>query len=244
MLESLQKMRGKRALITGASAGIGKACAISLAQNGVALYLTGRNITALNAVAEQCRALGVEVSAIPGDLTDRAFVRALANQAGDADYFVNNAGILTYAPLLETTVEDCEKMFATNVIAAYDIAREMAQRMVQRGAGHLLFVTSMSARNVGNHAVAYAATKHAMTAFAKGFRLELKAFNIKVTEVSPGMVDTDMRKDITHPEVLKAIASRKFSPISAQDVADAVVYALASSPGNCPDLIEIRPTQG
>jgi NADP-dependent 3-hydroxy acid dehydrogenase YdfG len=135
-------------------------------------------------------------------------------------------------------------MFATNVIAAYDIAREMAQRMVQRGAGHLLFVTSMSARNVGNHAVAYAATKHAMTAFAKGFRLELKAFNIKVTEVSPGMVDTDMRKDITHPEVLKAIASRKFAPISAQDVADAVVYALASSPGNCPDLIEIRPTLG
>jgi glutamyl/glutaminyl-tRNA synthetase len=72
----------------------------------------------------------------------------------------------------------------------------------------MIFVTSGSARNVGMHAVVYAATKHAVSAFAKGFRLELKSANVRVTELAPGMVDTDMRKGITHPEVLKALAAR------------------------------------
>ena len=79
------------------------------------------------------------------------------------------------------------------------------------------------------------------SAFAKGFRLELKSANVRVTELAPGMVDTDMRKGITHPEVLKALAARPFKPISAQDVADGVVYAVSCKPSNSPDLIELRP---
>ena len=67
---------------------------------------------------------------------------------------------------------------------------------------------------------------------------------IKVTEIAPGMVDTEMRSAITHPEVLKAIASRTFKPIAAQDVANAVLFALSSSHGCCPDLIELRPVLG
>ena len=105
----------------------------------------------------------------------------------------------------------------------------------------MIFVTSGSARSVGMHAVVYAATKHAVSAFAKGFRLELKSANVRVTELAPGMVDTDMRKGITHPEVLKALAARPFKPISAQDVADGVVYAVSCKPSNSPDLIELRP---
>ena len=241
MLDNLNAMRGTRALITGASAGIGRACAISLAQCGMHLVLTGRKVVELEAVAQECRDKGVNVVALAGDLNDKPFVRLLAKTAHDADVFVNNAGILYYAPLLDMPVEECEQMFATNVIACYDISREVAQHMVARGGGQMIFVTSGSARSVGMHAVVYAATKHAVSAFAKGFRLELKSANVRVTELAPGMVDTDMRKGITHPEVLKALAARPFKPISAQDVADGVVYAVSCKPSNSPDLIELRP---
>ena len=241
MLDNLNAMGGKRALITGASAGIGRACAISLAQCGMHLVLTGRKVVELEAVAQECRDKGVNVVALAGDLNDKPFVRLLAKTAHDADVFVNNAGILYYAPLLDMPVEECEQMFATNVIACYDISREVAQHMVARGGGQMIFVTSGSARSVGMHAVVYAATKHAVSAFAKGFRLELKSANVRVTELAPGMVDTDMRKGITHPEVLKALAARPFKPISAQDVADGVVYAVSCKPSNSPDLIELRP---
>ena len=241
MLDNLNAMRGKRALITGASAGIGRACAISLAQCGMHLVLTGRKVVELEAVAQECRDKGVNVVALAGDLNDKPFVRLLAKTAHDADVFVNNAGILYYAPLLDMPVEECEQMFATNVIACYDISREVAQHMVARGGGQMIFVTSGSARSVGMHAVVYAATKHAVSAFAKGFRMELKSANVRVTELAPGMVDTDMRKGITHPEVLKALAARPFKPISAQDVADGVVYAVSCKPSNSPDLIELRP---
>ena len=241
MLDNLNAMRGKRALITGASAGIGRACAISLAQCGMHLVLTGRKVVELEAVAQECRDKGVNVETLAGDLNDKPFVRQLAKTAHDADVFVNNAGILYYAPLLDMPVEECEQMFATNVIACYDISREVAQHMVARGGGQMIFVTSGSARSVGMHAVVYAATKHAVSAFAKGFRLELKGANVRVTEIAPGMVDTDMRKGITHPDVLKALAARPFKPISAQDVADGVVYAVSCKPSNSPDLIELRP---
>ena len=83
--------------------------------------------------------------------------------------------------------------------------------------------------------------KHALSALARALRLELQGFGIKVTEVAPGMVDTDIRVGSDHPDVLASVANRKFKPLTAQEVADAVVYALQANPNCCPDLIELRP---
>jgi NAD(P)-dependent dehydrogenase (short-subunit alcohol dehydrogenase family) len=132
-------------------------------------------------------------------------------------------------------------MFRTNVVAAFAVAQELGRRMAQRRRGQLVFITSGAARNVQQFAGVYAGTKHALSAFAKSFRLELKPAGIKVSEVAPGMVETDMRRGITHPEVLKSLAARRFKPISAQDVADGVLFALTAAEGCCPDLIELRP---
>lgn len=242
---SPRRLAGQSALVTGASAGIGRACALAMAAEGMDLVLTGRRAQALDEVAQACRAQGVQVQAVAGDLTDTAFVAALAEQAAGVDALINNAGILTYAPLLEITKAQCEQMFATNVLAAYDVTHAVARHMVARGrGGHLVFITSGAARNVAQHAVAYAATKHALSAFAKGFRLELKGQRIKVSEVAPGMVDTDIRKDSTHPEVLQSLAARKFAPLTPQQVADAVIYALVQAPDCATDLIEVRPAFG
>ena len=235
-------LSGRAALVTGGSAGIGRATAVALAREGAEVIVTGRRQVELDAVSRACREAGVRALAIRGDIDDRGFVAELGAAAAHVDILINNAGILTYAPLLDSTVEDCEAMFRTNVVSAFAIGKEIAARMVQRRRGHLVFVTSLSARNVNALSVAYAATKHALSAYAKGFRAELKPFGIKVTEIAPGMVDTDIRKGSTHPEVLKSIAARKFKPLTPEDVAQSIVYALGAGDGCCPDLIELRPT--
>ena len=235
------RLRGRAALVTGASAGIGRATAIALAREGAAVVATGRREDALAAVARECREAGGGARVVAGDLDQPSFVRTLAEQAAHVEILVNNAGHLVYAPVLDITPEQCEAMMRTNVIAAFALAREIGRRMAERRSGHMVFITSGAARNVQQYGVVYAATKHALSAFAKGFRLELKASGIKVSEIAPGMVDTDMRKGITHPEVLKSLAARKFKPISPQDVADAVVFAVTAADGCSTDLIEIRP---
>jgi len=238
------RLGGQSALITGASAGIGKACALTLASQGMDLMLTGRRADALEAVAEQCRAHGVKVQFLAGDLTDTNFVRCLSDASADAHVLVNNAGILTYAPVLDITVEQCAQMFSTNVIAAFDLTRAMSAHMVKRGSGHVVFITSGAARSVAQHNVVYAATKHALSAFAKGFRLELKSHRIKVSEIAPGMVDTEIRQGSTHPDVIKSLAARKFAPLRAQEVANALLYALMQDSDSASELIELRPAFG
>ena len=238
------RLRGQSALITGASAGIGKACALTLAEQGMNLVLTGRRADALEEVAAQCRAEGTQAQVLAGDLTDSAFVQRLGEAAAHVEVLVNNAGILTYAPVLDITTEQCAQMFATNVVSTFDLTRAMAAHMVKRGSGHLVFITSGAARSVPQHSVVYAATKHALSAFAKGFRLELKSHRIKVSEIAPGMVDTDIRLSSTHPEVLKSLAARKFAPLRAQEVADALLYALVQDDDTATELIELRPAFG
>lgn len=239
-----ERLRGQSVLITGASAGIGKACALTLASQGMNLVLTGRRADALEEVAAQCRAEGTQAQVLAGDLTNTAFVQRLSEVAAHVQVLVNNAGVLTYAPVLEITTEQCAQMFATNVVATFDLTRAMAAHMVKRGSGHLVFITSGAARSVAPHNVVYAATKHAISAFAKGFRLELKSHRIKVSEIAPGMVDTDIRRSSTHPEVLKSLAARKFAPLRAQEVADALLYALVQDDDTATELIELRPAFG
>ncbi len=237
-----ESLKGRVALVTGGSAGIGRATAVALAREGAEVMVTGRRQAELDAVLAQCVQVGATGKAIRGDLNDSGFVRELGQAARHVDILVNNAGILTYAPLRDTLIEDSEAMFRSNVIAALAVTQEVVLGMVERGHGHLVFVTSLSARNVNPLAVSYAATKHALSAYAKGFRAEYKSQGIKVTEVAPGMVDTAIRDNSQHPEVLKSIAARKFAPLTPDDVAQAIIYALKTRDGCCPDLIELRPT--
>ncbi len=235
------RLEGRKILVTGASAGIGRACALAFAGAGAIVYVTGRRQAALDEVVAACAAAGGKAIAFAGDLGDPAFVDRLARDCGDCDVFVNNAGILTYAPILDTRMADVEAMFRTNVVAAFAITLEIAKKMAARKAGHLIFVTSGAARNVNPFGAVYAATKHALSAFAKGFRLELKGAGLRVSEVAPGMVDTGIRDTSDHPEVLKSIGSRKYKPLSPEDVAEAVLYVANAAPGGCPDLLELRP---
>lgn len=230
---------GKTVLVTGASAGIGRATCLALAKAGANIVATGRRKDALESLRQQC---GTDVvQTLAGDLNDTAFVAELAAAAGHVDIFVNNAGVLKYAPLMDMQDDDYEWMFRTNVLAALRVTQAIAKPMIARGRGHIIFMTSTAARDVYQLGVVYCATKHALSALARGFRIELQGSGIKVTEVAPGMVDTDIRASSDHPRVLAALGARKFDPLTSEQVAEAVVYAAQAEPNCCPDLIELRP---
>jgi len=229
-------LAGKAVLVTGASAGIGRATAAALARAGAKVIATGRRQAELDALKKQ-----VSVHTIAGDLNDTSFVDELAATARDVDIFVNNAGILKYAPLLEMEDADCEAMFRTNVLSAFRITQAIAKSMVKRRRGHIIVMSSTAAREVYPLGGIYCGTKHALSAITRGLRLELQGHGIKVTEIAPGMVDTGIRAGSDHPRVLEALKGRKFAPLTADEVAQAVVYAAQAAPNCCPDLIELRP---
>jgi NADP-dependent 3-hydroxy acid dehydrogenase YdfG len=232
-------LSGKAVLVTGASAGIGRATALALAQAGAKIIATGRRKPELETLAKQCSGSAIET--MVGDLNDARFVDELANKARDVDILVNNAGILKYAPLMDMTDAECQEMFRTNVLASFRVTLAVARSMMARRRGHIIIMTSIAAREVYQLGVIYCATKHALSAFARGLRIELQGHGIKVTEIAPGMVDTGIRAGSNHPRVLEALKVRKFEALTSDEVAQAVVYAARAAPNCCPDLIELRP---
>jgi NADP-dependent 3-hydroxy acid dehydrogenase YdfG len=231
-------LAGKTALVTGASAGIGRATAVALAQAGARILATGRRQAELDALKRQCAGA---VETMAGDLNDGRFVEELASAARAVEIFVNNAGVLKYAPLMDMTDDDWEAMFRTNVLASFSITHRIARSMMERRRGHIIVMTSIAAREVYRLGVIYCATKHALSAFARGLRIELQGFGIKVTEIAPGSVDTEIRATSTHPSVVAALQAREFEALTSEEVAEAVVYAAQATPNCCPDLIELRP---
>jgi NADP-dependent 3-hydroxy acid dehydrogenase YdfG len=229
-------LSGRAALITGASAGIGRACAVALARAGAKVIATGRRAAELESLKKEC-----PMQTLAGDLNDKGFAEDLAAAAREVEIFVNNAGILKYAPLLDMSDEDCEAMFHTNVLAAFRITRAVAKAMVQRRRGHIIVMSSIAAREAYPLGGIYCGTKHALSAITRVLRMELQGQGIRVTEIAPGMVDTGIRATSDHPRVLEAIKNRKFSPLTSEEVAEAVVFAAQAAPNCCPDLIELRP---
>ncbi len=234
-----QSLAGKEVMVTGASAGIGKASVIALTAAGAQVLATGRRQAELDALVRHCGA--GQVRTLSGDLNDAGFVDELAAAASDVDIMVNNAGILTYAPLMDMEFDDVEAMFRTNVLASYRITHAIAKAMAARRRGHIIVMTSIAAREVYRLGVIYCATKHALSAIARGLRIELQGQGVRVSEIAPGMVDTDIRATSTHPAVVEAVKNRKFTALTAEEIAEAVVYAAQSDDNCCTDLIELRP---
>ena len=234
-------LRGRIALVTGATSGIGRASAITLARAGAQVVATGRRAAELEHGIGATGLCEGSIRAIAGDLDDPAFTAQLVREAGPIDILSNNAGTLSYAPLLDLTDAECEAMFRTNVLATLRLSRQVAAGMVQRGGGHIVMMTSLAAREIYRFGVIYAATKHALTAIASGMRLELQGQGVRVTEIRTGMVATHMRDRVSHPEVLATVGARKYDPLTAQEVADVVLMALTTPENACLDLIEMRP---
>ncbi len=146
---------GRRVLVTGASGGIGMAVAQSLHRRGATVVVTARRRGLLDRL---CGELGDRAEALPADLSDAADVAALAERAGDIDVLVANAGLSASGPLLSFEPEQIDRALDVNLRAPLQLARALTPAMVERGAGHLVFVSSLSGKTASPGSALYSAT--------------------------------------------------------------------------------------
>ncbi len=194
-------VRGKTALITGASRGIGRAIALELAQEGAkCLILVARNHDRLNAVAEEVTALGTIAVSLPLDLSQTIEVNIAIAQVwrdmGPIDILINCAGVAHQSSFLRSRFEDVQSEIEVNLLGMYAITRMVARRMAVQRNGRIVNVSSLMGKVAAPTMATYSATKFAIVGFTQALRGELAAYNIKVTALLPSLTDTDMAHDL------------------------------------------------
>jgi len=223
----------KIALVTGATSGIGKATAIKLAQKNYNLIITGRRKELLDDLKKE---LGIkhkcDVLSINFDIRDKAAVDEMVDNLPEAwrkiDVLVNNAGLAAgLSPIQSGDMEDWEQMIDTNIKGLLYITRKIAPLMIENGFGHIINISSIAGKEVYENGNVYCATKHAVDALTKGMRIDLVKHNIKVTSISPGMVDTEFSLVRFKGDQVKANKVYEgLTPLFADDVADAIIFVV------------------
>lgn len=234
----------KIALVTGASSGIGAATALKLAAAGATVGLAARRIDRLNALVEQIRTRGGHAMPIPMDVVDRASVdagvKALVDACGGLDIVFNNAGLMPLSDVESLKVDEWHRMVDVNVKGLLNSTAATLPHLIRRGAGHIVNTSSIAGRKVFPGLSVYCATKHAVSAFTEGLRLEVgKKHNIRVTSIQPGAVDTELFNQITdkgYRDQMEGLRTQ-MSFLSGDDIADAVLFAL-QAPGHV-DVAEL-----
>jgi 3-hydroxy acid dehydrogenase/malonic semialdehyde reductase len=221
----------KTALITGASAGIGEATARMLAREGYNLILTARRKERLEALRiELGAAYGIEVGIHAFDICDREAVAQFVSTLEELpiDVLVNNAGLAAgLSPLHEGNIDDWEQMIDTNIKGLLYITRGIAPLMVAQGFGHILNIGSIAGREVYPQGNVYCATKHAVHALSEGLRKELYDKGIKVTNIAPGLVETEfsmVRFKGDSERATKVYADME--PLTPHDIADCILFCI------------------
>ncbi len=232
------RLQDKVALITGASAGIGRACARALADEGARLVLTARRQERLDALKRELDPTGGRVVTFPGDAreerTAAGAVRAATEAFGRIDILVNDAGAGNYKNLVDTSAEEYDELMDTNVRTTFLFTRHTVPVMLRQQSGTILMISSMAGvYGFGGEAV-YCMTKFAQVGFAQALDRELRGSGIKVGAICPGGVKTEFAigKGRNEPDVA---ASDMLDP---EDVAGVVLLACTQSPKS--RLIEVQ----
>ncbi len=222
---------GKRVVITGASAGIGSACAQTFAEAGCHLALVARRQERLEKLAQDLgKVADVEVVVADLDVRDRLAVNAwatnLLDNFGVPDILVNNAGLARgIEPLQEGDHEDWEEMIDTNVKGLLYVTRALLPAMVERGAGHVINIGSIAGHEFYPGGNVYCGTKHFVAALNRTMGVDLLGTGVRVSSVDPGMVETEFSLVRFHGDRERADGVyRGFEPLRGEDVADAVLF--------------------
>ena len=232
-------MNKKVVMITGATSGIGEATARAFSQEGCKLIITGRRAERLAALkAELQEQYGTQVYIASCDVRDRAMceaaVEALPEEFANIDILVNNAGLASgLEHLNEGALADWNAMIDTNVKGLLYITRVVSNRMIARGeGGHIINLGSTAGTQVYENGNVYCATKHAVHALSHGMRIDFLRHRIRVTEIRPGMVETEFSVVRFHGDQNRADNVYKgLKPLTGDDIAEAIVWA-ASQPAH------------
>jgi hypothetical protein len=226
----------KTILVTGATAGFGKAIALKYAQNGNRVIITGRRQNRLDELKAQIeQEYGTPVLALCFDVRDNVEVeKNLGNLPADwqtIDVLVNNAGLAAgLGPIHEGHLDHWERMIDTNVKGLLYVSKVIANMMVSRKSGHIVNISSIAGKEVYLNGNVYCATKHAVEALTKGMRVDLHPHHIKVSSVAPGMAETEFSIVRYDGDVERANkVYENVEPLTAADIAESV-YFITESP--------------
>lgn len=235
----------KKAVVTGATSGIGLATARALARAGYDVVVTGRRADRLGAVCSEISSeSGVKAEALVFDIRDREAVeRAVDGIEGAIDLLVNNAGLAAGLEHIDKGhTDDWERMIDTNIKGLLYISRRIGGRMVEQGFGHIINIGSIAGVQTYENGVVYCATKHAVHALSQGMRIDFLNRGIKVSEVRPGMVETEFSLVRFHGDRERADNVYKgVEPLTAGDIADIIVWVASQPPHVNINDIEVTP---
>ncbi|MGB7587077.1 MAG: SDR family oxidoreductase [Solirubrobacterales bacterium] len=229
---------GRIAAITGASSGIGEAAARALAADGFQLVLGARRLDRLEKIAAE---VGGEAVAL--DVTDPDSVDEFAARLPRCDVLVNNAGgALGLTPLAEADDEQWRWMYEANALGTMRMTRALLPRLLESGDGHVVTITSIAGFESYRGGAGYIAAKHAQRSILRNLRLELLGEPVRITEVAPGMVETEF--SLVRFDGDREAADRVYAgmePLHAEDVAECIRWAIAQPPHVNVDEIVVRP---
>ena len=232
------KLDGKVALITGASAGIGQACARVLAQEGARLVLTARRQERLDQLKQEAEKLGTKAISVIGDAREESTaiktVEAATRSFGQIDILINNTGVGNYKNLLDTSADEYDDMMDTNVRSTFLFTRHTVPVMLKQKEGTILMISSMAGIYGFAGEAVYCATKFAQVGFAQALDKELRAQGIKVGVICPGGVKTEFALGRGRTE--ESVSQSNI--LEPEDVAGAVLLACTQSPSS--RIIEIQ----
>jgi NADP-dependent 3-hydroxy acid dehydrogenase YdfG len=217
--------------ITGASSGIGEATALACARAGARVSLAARREEQIVALAQRIEAAGGEALAIATDVTDEAqarhFIAATHERFGRLDALVNNAGVMHLGPIAGAPTDEWRRMVAVNIFGVLYCTHAALEIMREQQQGHIVNVSSVGGKVLGTYSGVYSLTKFGLGAFTEALRKESLEDNIRVTSVVPGSTATELRGH-TRGEVLEKILPgfAGVTPLEADDIARAVIYAL------------------
>ena len=229
----------RTAVVTGASSGIGAATARALATQGFEVVAAARRLDRLEALAGEIGGRAIEL-----DVTDPDSVAALAEAVPEASVLVNNAGgALGLEEVAEADEDNWREMFETNVMGVMHVTKALLPALERSGDGFVVIVGSVAGVEVYPGGAGYTAAKHGANAVARTLRLELLGKPIRVSEVAPGMVETEF--SLVRFEGDAARADKVYEgidPLTAEDVADAIAYVVTRPPHVDVDYVSIKPT--
>lgn len=233
----------KTALITGASRGIGQRLAETLADAGATVILGSRDVSTLESTEEAIRQRGGIAFGLPLDVSKREhceeFVAKARELAGMPDILINNAGMGVFRPIDLFQADEFEEQFRVNVFGAFYMMHFCVPLMKQNGGGHIINISSLASKNSAPMGSGYYATKWALQGMSKCVFDEVRQFDIRVTTLCPGSVDTRFHYD-SHPNSHEKDQSWMVSP---EDIAATALHVL-TMPGNCLiSDVEIRPAK-
>lgn len=233
-------LQGRVAVVTGASTGIGYAVAEALAKAGANVLICARNAEAIGRAAEALNGGGGgRVVGMPCDMRSYDQVRSLIERAesefGGIDILINNAGVGTFAPIDELSVELWSQMIETNLSGVFYACHETVPRMKKRGGGFIINIGSLAGKNPMPGGTAYNASKFGLLGFSEAMMLDVRHDDIRVSCVMPGSVATHFNAHT--PDDADAWK------IQPEDIADIVMDLLATPARTLPSRIEVRPTR-